>query len=104
MQELSRRTPSAWPSALHFTVDDFEFIFNVVTVSQPFQNVTNALSSSSSWVGDVIPLMTSAIDNVQHMEVTMQASRLQKAVVTALTVRAQMLLDTEAKHPFSGVN
>lgn len=59
-----------WPRPLHLSADDFVLIQNVVTILKPVQDVTKSLSLSSAWVGDVLPLITSAIDSVSRMDVT----------------------------------
>lgn len=57
MGEIGRRNGSLWPQALHLTLDDFVIICNVVTILEPIFDVKKALSTSTSWVQDVIPLL-----------------------------------------------
>eukprot|EP00171_Calliarthron_tuberculosum_P023086 IDg23086t1 len=104
MQERGRRDVKLWPVSLHLSADDFTLIGNVVKVLEPIQNVTKQLSLSTAWIGDVLPLMTSAIDAVINLDVSTDASRLKNAVVDALSMRIQMLLGVEQELPCAGGN
>ena len=73
-------------------------------ILKPVSGVTKALSSTEAWVGDVLPLMTAAIDQVILLEATSEASLLKTALIEDLSERIKMLLDIETKIPCTGGN
>ncbi len=91
-----------WPSFFHFSADDFSFIRNVVEILQPIEEVTFALSSPWSWLGDVIPLLASAVDKIRRMDVVSDVKYLQRILIDSLSARIQMLLGAERELLFEG--
>ncbi len=68
-QERSRRTPSIWPAPCHLRHGDFLVQEHILTVLEPTQEVILALSSNMPWVGEVVPLITAALDEMQRIDV-----------------------------------
>ena len=85
----------------HLSPDDFALIKNIVTILEPVQEVTLTLSSESAWLGDVLPLLTSAMYRVRSLQVTSDAWVLRDALVDALTLRVQYVLGTDEPLPCS---
>ena len=77
-------------------------IENIVNILKPVRDVTNSLSSADAWLGDVLPLLTAAIDNVCLQEVPSDVWILRDALIDALTTRMQYMLDTEEALPCGG--
>ena len=80
---------------LHFSADDLGLIESVITILEPVRNVTRAHCTTNSWIGDVLPLMTSAIDSVRRVDVTSDAECLNNDLVDTLALRVQMLLGVD---------
>ena len=102
MQREGVENSEIWPSLFHLTADEFRLIRNVTEILVPIHDVTLALSSSFSWVGDVLPLLTSAVDNVRRMDVVSDAKSLQISLIDSMSSRIKMLLGVEKELPFNG--
>ena len=102
MQRAGFEDNVVWPLLFHFSADDFSSIRNVVEILQPIEEVTFALSAPCSWVGDVLPLLTSAVDTIRGMDVVSNAKYLQRSLIDSLSVRIKMLLGVERELPFNG--
>lgn len=100
---LGKRNDKKWPSQFHLSADDFRLIRNIVTILAPVQNVTKKLSSSQSWIGDVLPLIALTIEQVREMEVKPDAKQPQLSLLEALTDRMRMLLNIETELPPNGI-
>ncbi len=79
----------------HLSADDFRLIRNIATILQLVPNVNKNLTSSQSWIGEVLLLIASTIEQVREMEVTSDAGPLQLSLLEALTDRTRMLLNIE---------
>lgn len=64
MQERGGIDKTVWTSTLFLYRDDFVTIDFIVTILKLVENLTKALSSSSAWLGDVLPLFISTIDSI----------------------------------------
>lgn len=102
MRELTLSAYTIWPSVFHLRADDFTMIDNVVSVLKPVKDVTNFLSTKTSWSGDVVPMFSSAHDAVSRLQVSSNASSLKTYLLNELSSRIQMLLGTDCCLPISG--
>ncbi len=102
MQRAGFKDNVVWPVLFHFSSNDFSLIRNVVEILQPIEEVTFALSSPCSWVGNVLPLLTSAVDTIRRMDVVSDAKYLQKSLIDSLYARLKLLHGVERELPFEG--
>ncbi len=102
MQEAGQRDAALWPTELHLRADDFDLMKSVTSILEPMRDVTKELSATTSWVGDVLPLLTSGIDAVARMEVSSRSIVLQKSLVESLPFRLEILLGYEGVLPCVG--
>ncbi len=101
MQEIGKRNSSLWPKSFHLSLEDFTNIEHVVMILSPIQEVTRSLSNASAWIGEVVPLLTSAIDVIDEMDVAYVAMNLKSALICAVYERLQMVLGTKQLIIFS---
>ncbi len=83
IQEIGKRNSSLWHKSFHLSHDDFTNIENVVMILSPIQEVTRSLSKASAWIGDAVPLLKSAIDVVDKMDVAIVAMNMKSALICA---------------------
>ena len=100
MEEAGRRNNSVWTLSFHSFPDNWILIQNIVSVQRPVQDATYVLSSNSAILGDVLPVFTSVVVNVQNLEVTTNVLRLRSALIDCLSCRIQRILSTEQSMPF----
>lgn len=87
MQEIHSHNEAAWPTDFHLSLDSFDLVRNVADIIQSIQGITLALSSSSSLIGDLLPLMASALDSTFPMEVKSTTRELKDAVGDSTSTR-----------------
>ena len=102
LQERGKRHREIWPVEIHLSADDFELLESVASIQSTVREVTKALSSKSSWVGDVLSLLTASLDTVSKEEVPTSSSALQNALIESLSARVQMLLGHDGFLPCLG--
>ena len=98
MQEYSRRDRSKWPRVLHLYSEYFIRIRDIVTILKPEENLRKSLSSSSAWVGDVLPWFASTVDAFYRSNTPVS---LKENLLDSMSNRVQMLLGTNIKIPIS---
>ncbi len=103
MQDVGKKNGKKCPSQFHLSADDLRLIGNIFTILQPVQNVTKNSSSSQSWIGEVLPLIASTIEQVREMEFTSDARPLQLSLLEALTDWMRMLLNIETELSHTGI-
>lgn len=52
------------PMEIHLLINDFQLIRNIAETLEPVRTITRALPSSPSWLSDVPPLITAALDTL----------------------------------------
>ncbi len=67
-------------------------------ILEPVKDVTLALSSEISWVGDVLPIVTSAIDSIRRIDVASDAKHLKELLTESMTLHVKMLLGIEENY------
>ncbi len=100
MQETGKCNSSLWPKSFHLSHEDFTNIEHVVMILSPIQQITRSLSNASAWIGNVVPLLKSAIDVIDKMDVAYVAMNLKSALICAVSERLQMILGTKQRIPF----
>lgn len=66
-------TSLLWTEELRLSRGYFVLLYQVVEILRVVQNMTTSASTETCWVGDVVPLMSSAVNAVRQMEVTSDA-------------------------------
>lgn len=84
----------------YLSTDDFHLLENVVQILEPVSLIRKGFSSSDARVGDVLPLMTCAIDQVTMLDVSSSSAlELQKLLISTLSDIIKMLLGVESELP-----
>ena len=60
-EERGKRETTVWLSELHLVPDDFVTTWNVTYILKPTRYTTKEILSSTAWIDDAVPSITSLI-------------------------------------------